>query len=399
MVMQKTMRRTKGAIAALFALWLGMGAVSRVSADTAFTGEKWTDSIKFNGDMRIRHESFYIKSTAASGGQNSGHDRNRERLRLRFGFTANMQDFLVGFRIASGVGEQVSTNQTYQNDFNQKQLWIDQAYLTWKIHEYLKVTGGKMINPFWRTYASDVVWDDDVNPEGYAQQMDMPLGERASLFVNMAQLPLHEGGTTPDPWMFGNQIGSNLKVTEDTRLSLAGSFYGFVNEKAADFTAGGNGGAVRQYGNSRVGAAGTLATSLRLLHFTGELASHVGALPLAFDADFVHNIDARNSLDNDHNDGATGYQIGTILGKAKSAKSWEVAYFYKYVENNATFADIADSDFGYSGAAGGGGNRKGHILWLPYALRRNVTVKGKYFISRVLNPYLNSFGQPVSTPG
>src|SRR5206468_4042119 len=110
-------------------------------ADALFEGEKFTDKLKFSGDLRLRHEAFYVKSTGASAA-NSGHDRSRERMRLRFGVTANIQDVTAGFRLASGVGEQVSTNQTYQNDFNQKGIWIDQAYLSWKALESLKLTGG-----------------------------------------------------------------------------------------------------------------------------------------------------------------------------------------------------------------------------------------------------------------
>src|SRR5437762_13910260 len=98
------------ALAALAAFWLGVGPVTMAFADAAFEGEKFTDKLKFYGDMRLRHEGFFVKSTGASAA-NSAHDRERERLRLRFGVTASLQDFTAAFRLASGVGEQVSTNQ------------------------------------------------------------------------------------------------------------------------------------------------------------------------------------------------------------------------------------------------------------------------------------------------
>ncbi len=376
-------------LSALALIWLSVATVPVVKADATLSGEKWTDSIKFNGDLRLRHESFFVKSRGAAAA-NSSQDRNRERLRLRFGVTGAIQDFTAGIRFASGVGEQVSTNQTYQNVFNQKGLFIDQAYITWKAHEYVKFSGGKMINPFWRTYASDIVWDDDVNPEGYAQQVSLPLGERMDLFANFAQLPFNEGGTLADPWIFGNQIGSNIKLSEDSRLSIAGAFYGFTNEKAGDFITGSTG--VRQYGNTRVGSTAQLATNMRLLQFTGELASHVGPLPIALDGDFVRNTQDTANL------GSNGYQTGVILGKAKAAGTWEVAYFYKYAQTNASYADIADSDFGYTGNGGGGLNRKGSIFWAAYASRDYLTLKLKYFITDVLNPYINQYGQSVTTP-
>ncbi len=379
--MQKTRSRTKGAIAVVFSLWLGMGMAASVSADTAFQGEKWTDSIKFNGDMRIRHDASYNKSAG-------NRDRNRERFRLRFGVTASMQDFLVGMRFASGTGEQTSTNQTETGLFNQKGLLIDQAYVQWKAHEYVKLMGGRMPNPLWRTYASDIVWDDDVNPEGYAQSFDMPAGDRLGVFANFGQFPLSEAQNMADPWMFANQIGSRIKVTEDTRISLAGTYYGFTNEKAGAFVAGAPFPGVQQAGNTRVSTTSSqLATSMKLLHFTGELAGHLMVLPLSLQGDYVTNMDDTPAR------GRNGYQTGVIVGKAKNANSWEVAYFYKYSQVNCTVADLADSDFG-----GGGTNRKGHIMWISYAPRDYVTIRGKYFITDVLNPYLNSSGIPVTTP-
>src|SRR6185295_730131 len=155
--------------------------------------------------MRLRHEAFNNKTAGQK-------DRDRERFRLRFGAQATIQDFMVGLRLASGTGEQVSTNQTFGNpsgDFSQRAIFIDQAFIAWKAHEYLKFTGGRMPNPFWRTYASDVMWDDDVNPEGYAMQIDAPVGDRLSIFFNSAGMPLFENSAVEaDSWMWGNQIGS-----------------------------------------------------------------------------------------------------------------------------------------------------------------------------------------------
>ena len=86
----------------LAALWLTAMGAPQASADTAFTGEKWVDSLKFSGDLRIRHEGIYFKQAVAGN-----NDENRQRIRFRWGGTANIQDFLVGFRLASGVGQQV----------------------------------------------------------------------------------------------------------------------------------------------------------------------------------------------------------------------------------------------------------------------------------------------------
>ena len=118
---------------------------------------KWVDRMTFSGDFRLRQESFM---------KDPDKDRSRQRFRLRFGPEIKVGDFIVGVRIASGTGEQVSTNQSFDGLFAQKQLWIDRAYLQWKGLDGLTLTGGRMPNPFFLNYSSDIVWDDDVNPEG-----------------------------------------------------------------------------------------------------------------------------------------------------------------------------------------------------------------------------------------
>lgn len=358
----------------LSALVLAAG-IAQVARATEFQGEKFVDAIKFSGDYRLRHESFFNKTAGQK-------DRDRERMRLRWGTTATMQDFTVGFRLASGTGEQVSTNQTFGTSFAQKSIYIDQAYMQWKAHEFVKLTGGRMPNPFWRTYASDVMWDDDVNPEGYALSVDAPVGERLGLFYNSAFLPLQENSSIEaDAWLIGNQIGTRVKLTEDAKINTALSLYTPINENLASLAPG-----VQQEGNTRSGAGPQLATAFRIAQFTGEAVFHAGPVPVSLQGDFVRNMQDRA------NKGSNGYQTGAVLGKAKNQNTWEFAYFYKYLQTNATFADLSDSDFG-----NGGSNRKGHIMWLGYAPRDFVSIKFKYFLTRRLNPYVSTTGASSTT--
>ncbi len=362
-------------VALAAALMLNVGISTQAWADAAFEGEKWVDKIKFSGDMRLRHESFFNHTAGVK-------DRDRERFRFRWGAQTTIQDFLVSFRLASGTGEQVSTNQTMGTSYSQKQIWIDQAYIQWTAREWLKLSGGRMQNPFWRTYASDIMWDDDVNPEGYAASIDKMLGDRLSLFYTTAFLPLQENSTIEaDPWLFGNQLGMRFKFAEDVKLNSAVTLYTAINERLATLAPG-----VQQEGNTRVGAGPQLGTTFQIVHFTNELTLHAGPVPVTLQGDFIRNMeDAANK-------GSNGYQAGTILGKAKNAKTWEFAYFYKYLQTNASIADFADSDFG-----NGGTNRKGHIMWLGYAPRDYVSIKLKYFITRRLNPYLSTTGASSTT--
>jgi hypothetical protein len=371
---------------ALAALALSFAAVRApiVSADAAFAGEKWVDTLKFGGDFRLRHESFFNKTAGQV-------DRHRERMRLRFGAVATIQDVTAGLRLASGTGEQTSTNQTFGNGFNQKNIYIDQAYLQWKAHEYIKLTGGRMPNPFWRVYSSDIMWDTDVNPEGYAESFEVPAGGRLSLFSHFAQMPLNEvSGSQRDPWMFGNQLGGAIKMTEDLKLRIGVAHYWLKNERqnviisTAAFDS-----PVLQEGNTRVPGSAQLAGSFNILDYTAELAFHLFTLPVSVQGDYVRNVAKSDGLVVKGQN--KGYQYGAIFGKAKNPGSLEVGYFYKYAEANSALSDFSDSDFG-----NGGTNRKGHIIWIGYALREYLTLQGKYFMTRRLNPMINA-GSPFNT--
>ncbi|MFY9222320.1 MAG: putative porin [Blastocatellia bacterium] len=325
---------------------------------------KGVDRITFGGDLRLRQESFMMDAPNV--------DRSRQRFRLRVGSTLKIDDFLVGIQLASGTGEQVSTNQSFDNLFSQKQVWIQQAYLQWKAAQWLAITGGKMANPFFRSYSSDIVWDDDVTPEGLAQNLTFKMTDAIVLFVNAGQMVLDEDSTdNNDQWLFGEQVGAQIGLSKDTKVTLAGAFYNFKNATRGTF-----GQAAVQDGNTRVpptppatAATNILVNNYRVIDVTAQLALKVADLPLVLQGDYVKNL-ADTTTDKD-----MGYQAGLIVGKASDPETWEAAYFYKLVETDATVADIADSDFGNNG----GTNRKGHIVWIAYSPTKALQWKAKYF--------------------
>jgi hypothetical protein len=326
---------------------------------------KWIDRITLSGDFRLRHESF-MKDPAK--------DRHRQRFRLRIGPEIKINDFTLGIRLASGTGEQVSTNQSFDNFFNQKPIFIDRAYLQWKGMGWLILTGGCMPNPFFTIYTTDVVWDDDLNPEGFAENFMFKVSDSLNLFANLGQFILDEdSGFNRDQWLFGEQVGAHVTFTKETKASLAVAYYDYTNATINSF-----GQTAVQAGNTRVSATDpTLVNPFRVLDLTGELSTTVGSLPISLQADFVKNT-ANTTTGEDK-----GYQIGLKLGKASDPHTWELAYFYKLLETDATVADHADSDFG-----DGGTNRKGHILWGAYNLTKGLQFKTKFFRTKVENASL-----------
>ena len=296
----------------------------------------WVDTLTVSSDLRLRHESFL---------KNPEPDRHRQRFRLRLGSEWGIGDFSIGLRLASGTGETTSTNQSFDSLFSQKAFWIDRVYLRWEAAPWLSATFGKMPNPFFTTALGDGVWDSDINPEGFAEQITWAISERSTLFFRLGQFVLDEDSSdNNDPWLLAQQIGGTIKPDARTAFTLAVGYLDFVNA-----TAGNLGGTVQE-GNTR-DATGTLVYPFRVLHVVAETSTQAGSLPVVISADYIKN------LSDPETGKGTGFDVGLRLGKAKSPNSWEVSYLYKRLEDDATAADLADSDFG-----DGGTNRKGHIL-------------------------------------
>jgi len=342
----------------------------------------WIDSINFSGDLRLRHEYFNFDNANTA----PAPDYNRERFRLRFGTEITMGRFLVGIRLASGTGQQVSTNQTFTNLFSQKQIWIDRAYLRWNAADWISVTGGRMPLPFFWQITTDLVWDPDVNPEGFAQNLKLKLMGNAVIFLNAGQFVLNQSAADKNyPWILGEQVGTELVLGDATRLTLAIADYYSTNiQKSVLVTAP----AIVQDGNSRGAAcglaAGVICSRFNVVNATLQFAAKVGPLPVTVMGDYIRNTEKTTSGKN------FGFQAGVVLGKASVPNSWEVAYLYKYSETDSTLADLADSDFG-----NGGTNRKGHIAWIAYNFTKYLQAKAKFFSTKVVNEDLAPFKNSI----
>ncbi|MEO6665997.1 MAG: putative porin, partial [Nitrospiria bacterium] len=250
---------------------------------------KWVDRVTFGGDIRLRHESFY---------RHTADDRHRQRFRLRLGPELKISNLTVGIRLASGTGEQVSTNKSFDSLSSQTALYIDRAFVKWHSPElrWLTLTGGRMANPFFTVYSSDVVWDDDFNPEGFAQGIVLKPGG-LELFLNTAQFVLDEdngGRPSTDQWLFGQQVGVKVNPLHGVQTTLAAAYYNTVNGQNNNF-----GQAAVQDGNSRVTTAScgtnttscpnTLVNDYNVVDVTALIALKLGSLPVSVMGDYVTN--------------------------------------------------------------------------------------------------------------
>lgn len=181
----------------------------RVSALEGLVGR-----FRLVGDVRIRGENFFQTYTGCT----ACFDRNRARVRVRFGFEGKLnEDFIAGVSIATGsLGDPTTTNETFTNFFDRKTIGLDRGYITYNpvAHKWLSLTAGKFAYPWQRT---GLTTDVDINPEGFDEKLSFDLNKAAlkNVTLQAMQLLLNENTsgsllTAHDAFAVGGQVLGKL---------------------------------------------------------------------------------------------------------------------------------------------------------------------------------------------
>jgi hypothetical protein len=170
---------------------------------------------RFAGDVRVRGESFFQDGVA---------DRNRGRVRVRFGVDGKLnEDFVGGFALATGsLGDPTTTNESFTNFFDRKTIGLDRGYITYNplAHRWLSLTGGKFAYAWNRT---QVTGDPDINPEGFNEKFswDLQTPGVKNLTIQFMQLLFNEATSGTDSYALGGQVSGKLQLG---RLTTTPSF-------------------------------------------------------------------------------------------------------------------------------------------------------------------------------
>lgn len=340
---------------------LAIAALFVVLAAGAFAGD-WTETMKLSGDFRYRHEQFDVEGKQL---------RNRQRLRARLDLIATPEEnLLFGIRLTSGGDDPVSSNQTMGDGFTSKSIVLDRAYFTWtESNSNLRVSGGKMGNPFYLPAKSELIWDSDVSLEGVAVKHVHDAGD-TKIFVHGGGLWVEERKSTDNAGLFGGQAG--IEHSFDGAKVVVGAGYLDYTDLMGplyddDF-----------FGNTNDGDEDDprFMSDFALVEFFAVLGFEAGDLPVTVFTDVVTNQDA------DEHERA--YMYGVKLGKTKKPGSWELKYNYREVQADAVMGALTDSDF-----RGGGTDAKGHEFGFGYQLSSKAKFATSFFVNEVEldNPY------------
>ena len=368
-------------------LLLKKGTITKEEADSVQKRSiaSFIDKITLYGDFRLREETLWY-----AGDDNNTKDVNRQRFRLRIGSDITEGPVVLHIRLASGTGQHVSTNQSMQGLSSQKAFWIDRAYVELQQIPDLIVMGGRMANPFYVSPTGEIVFDDDYNPEGAAEQYALKIGKAGKVFAAAAQFVLDGGGAGKDAqWLLGYQVGTEIK-TDPVGFNLAILYYTLANGNKGNFSQ-----TVTQDGNTRItptDPSNVLANPYNVVDATVAVTLNPG-LPITISGDVVKNLrDTVQTAVIKNED--TGFAVGFKIGGAGAANTAEFGYLYRSVQSDATLADLADSDWGPNG----GTNRVGHIVWTAYNFTKATQIKLKAFDTKMKNEDLKTTSVPGSDP-
>jgi len=335
----------------------------------------WIEKINIRGDFRYRHEMI--------NAEGSSH-RNRHRIRARVFIGGQVNELVdIGFQLATGnfyddglaqdrvMGDNVSTNQTLDEGWSSKPVWLDLAYFDY--HPFrnkpgsrwdLSIQGGKILTPFAVVSKTELLWDPDLRPEGVALKASRKIGD-LELFGSAGGFYIEERGSGADTGMFGAQAGVHIPVSDSgNKLTVGAGYYGYGNVQGEEplFDSSDS------FGNT-VDGAGNYAEDFTLAEAFAEFAFEALGIPVALFGNAVTNLAADHA-----ENGALG---GIKLGKAKAPGTVDFRWQYKRLQADAVVAAFTDSDFG-----GGGTDSKGHELNLNVALAEDWMLALSYFKNR-----------------
>ena len=330
--------------------------VSKTTAD-----KNGLDKVKISGDLRYRYEYIHQDAKTLFPGYRipglvpvqTPDTRERQRLRLRLNFNWKITDEWNAIaQLASGENyDPISTNQSLTGGFSKKPVAIDMLYFDYHPASIsgLNVYGGKMKNPFYTPGKTQMIWDQDITPEGLAFTYVNRMFDGWELTLNGAYFQVQENSTDRDSQLLGVQGIAKYSFSEDgmTSTLLGLSFYDYEHTKGfrTFFTNTDN------FGNSlnpimlsasATDAMGFYAEDYNLAEVFTEIGFPIGKFPLTLYGDYAVNT-AHADRYFDDGRGDTAWAAGLVLGKCVAPHSWALKYEYRDVQRDAVVGAFSDS--------------------------------------------------------
>jgi hypothetical protein len=308
---------------------------------------------------------------------------------------------------------------------------LDRAFLKYESgpdpDKQWNVVIGRGDNPF---FSTDIIYYQDIGFDGVSAQGRYKISDRITPFAVAGAFPvfntdLNFSSIQPakfdstDKYLYGAQIGADVKVNKNTTFKIAGAYYYFdgaegrqstpftplTSSDAGDtdntrpsFAQKGNTylplrriipNANNNFGTTNQFQYYGLATKFQPLAITAKL-DYNGFEPfqvsimaeyiknLGFDRSRLEALGVNNRAPNSANGtpghyagGDTAWMVGIRAGAAVFEKrgDWQIGMNYKHIESDSVIDGFNDSDFGL-----GGTNLQGYSIWGGLALSPRTSI-------------------------
>ncbi len=387
----------------------------------------WIDRFSFNGDIRLRGQQDLFANGNASLAElnnplrdmnlaNSSEDRDRLRVRARFGVNVKINDWLTGgMQFVTGtLDTPVTPNQTEGMAQGKYTFGLDRAFLRAEVNPWLTLKGGRFANPFLYT---DMLWDPDLAFDGVVAQFKPTINNEWSAFGTLGAFPIEEVQSSEvnrakDKWIYSLQTGIKWQAANKSSFKLALAYHDYRNVEGSLNDVGltdksGTRPLWRQRGNStfdinalNTGIGGAqpiigIASKFEQINLIGQLdLMYFDPVHLTLTGDYVKNIgfnkneifrrtgnlyEKQNEAFNVRLDlGHTSFNAFASDGPLTDVKAhdWMVSLGYKRIEADAVLDAFADSNFGL-----GSTNTKGWVMHANYGIDKNAWVGLRYLTS------------------
>ena len=311
--------------------------------------------VRFFGDFRLRYENTSYQDEVES--------RNRGVLRLRAGMSYEINDLLnVGARLATGSADDPnSTDVTLSNFVDNFEVSLDRAYLNLTYQDFF-LTGGKFANPFLRT---DLVWDDDVNPQGVAASYTLSQFLQVTPKLTGMFFIVDEQSMGSDSYMFGCQPSLKIAASQYWSVTLAAAYYDYTIGSLSNADSGD----IRDNNLNPDGTAYLsdfdLLDAIAVVQYRGFGERY----PIRFVADYVKNLGAEVSEDQ-------GFSLDLFVGRTSKKNDLRFRYGYSEAETDAVLAAFSHDNTTMAT------NYRQHTATVDYVVLENTVLNLTWYVYR-----------------
>ncbi len=357
--------------------------------------------LNWSGDIRFRYESQQTEKTTNA----VDYARDRYRTRLRFGFDTWINEELsAGVKLATGdlgnaLAETVSRNETYNDLFQPKSIYLNEAFINYHPVSYgldgkVNVILGKRDVAKTLVRVDDLLYDGDLTIEGVTLQYgkDSEGKDKDGLMMVAGYYFLDERfnatnhSNENDPFMTVLQVAYKGELNDMNYMVGVGdnnfrnlNHFSFVTTDPAAGAA-----SPLNYVKAATYANSINVADRNVIELFGTLGGDLTeTLPWKLYGQYAFNTSGDSHGKNIENGKRKAWLAGVTIGNAKQPGQWALDFNYNHIERDSVFPIFTDSD---RKVGDWNTNTKGWELGATYHLVQNMTVGAKYYHYSQIDP-------------